>query len=220
MTDMTVLTANVYDVDGRRMAARVELSADERAYSGKLPVFCEAGLGEALPGIYGESGESIDLPEVRACRECGVLSLGDSGGARRDGECVSPCSEQTARGAQPVLTLRPAAGEKAVMRGIYALAAHERPCFARESRAIWEAMFAAWHDAGLHAYLIECDGRAQAYALLGEPTGEGDAPRFAVMREFAALPGSGIEPGCALRAAFMAGICAQDVAVRGTVICA
>lgn len=220
MTDMTVLTANVYDVDGRRMAARVELSADDRAYSGKLPVFCEAGLGEALPGIYGESGESIDLPEVRACREYGVLSLGSCDSAQcGTAEKPQPCADNSCR-VQPALTLRPAAGEKAVMRGIYALAAHERPCFARESRAIWEAMFAAWHDAGLHAYLIECDGRAQAYALLGEPTGEGDAPRFAVMREFAALPGSGIEPGCALRAAFMAGICAQDVAVRGTVICA
>ena len=220
MTDITVLTANVYDADGRRMAARVELSADERAYSGKLPVFCEAGLGEALSGIYGKSGRSIDLPAVRACRECGVLSLDYPDNARHD-ECGrGDRPAQAERGAQSSLTLRPAAGEKAVMRGIYALASHERPCFARESRAIWDAMFAAWREAGLQAYLIECDGRAQAYALLGEPTGEGDAPRFAVMREFAALPGSGIEPCRALHAAFMAGICAHDVAVRGTVICA
>lgn len=213
---MTVLTANVYDGGGRRMAARVELSADERAYSGKLPVFCEAGLGDALTGIYGECTEA-GLPAVRACRECGVLSLSGAGDARRE---YSAHAAHVAGGAQPGLTLRPAAGDKAVMRGIYALAAHERPCFARESRAIWEAMFAAWRDAGLHAYMIERDGRAQAYALLGQPTGEGDAPRFAVMREFAALPGSGIEPDSALQAAFMAGICAQDVAVRGTVICA
>lgn len=182
-------TALVYAPDGRRVRARVSVCCEARPCALEEPVFCEAALGGALTGIY-SGGPSAPEACARLFRAEGVWRL---------------------RGDAPAgLAVRAFAGERAVVRGIYALAGQRRPCFVRESRAIWDGLIELWRARGLSLQLI-CEGeRAVAYALLGGPAEDG---RYGQLHEFAALPGSGVALDGALALLHAAGACPREVRI-------
>lgn len=196
---MDGFTALIYARGGQRVRADISICADARPCAGVEPVFCEAALADALARIYPGMpvGIPAGMPGVRArlFRTEGIWrSLG------------APC---------PELCVRPCEGERAVVRGIYALAGQQRPCFARETRAIWNELMAAWHERGLRVQLFCRGERTLAYAVLGAPEEDG---RYRRLHEFAALPGSGVALETALEAAHASGVCPPEVTICGSAL--
>lgn len=189
------LTALIYAQDGQRVRARVSICPDVWPCAGEEPVFCEAELSGALARIYPGGRADVAATRARLYRAEGLW--------RAHGT------------ASVALEPRPGEGDRAVVRGIYALAGQQRPCFARESRAIWNELMAVWRERGLGVWLF-CQGeRALAYAVLGAPDADG---RYARLHEFAALPGSGVALSAALEAAHAVGICPPEVRICGSAL--
>ena len=187
-----VINAMIYARDGRRIPARVEICGGTRTDAGAEFVFCEATMASALGEVYTGCARQ---PE-RAAHLYGT-------------DEVRPCGTDAAG-----LGIKPA-DSPALIRGIYALACQTRPSFARETRAIWQGLMARWTAAGLEAYFIMRGERAQGYMLLGGRDGQGE---FTELREFAALPDSGVTLAAALSAARAAGLCGDEVAVHGSIM--
>lgn len=187
-----VINAMIYACDGRRIPARVEICGGTRTDAGAEFVFCEATMASALGEVYTGCARQPELAAhlygTDEVRLCGTDAAG--------------------------LGIKPA-DSPALIRGIYALACQTRPSFARETRAIWQGLMARWTAAGLEAYFIMRGERAQGYMLLGEHDGQGE---FTELREFAALPDSGVTLDAALSAARAAGLCGDEVAVHGSIM--
>lgn len=186
------MNAMIYSREGRRVSARVELCGDVRVETGGALVFCEATLADALSDIYAVCAHApvcaAQLYPARMSLVCGA----DAAGLK------------LAKADSPAL-----------IRGIYALACQSRPCFARETRAIWQSLMARWQAEGLNAYFIMRGERAQGYILMGAQGADG---LYNEVREFAAMPDSGVSLDAALSAARAAGMCGAAVEVRGSMM--
>lgn len=192
------IAALIYDAEGRRTPARIAVCELPEAPSNTGMVFCESAIAGELAAIYGNMAT-----EPRAAAQLHS----------------APDTWRSSGAAPSALKVRPLGDmERAIVRGIYSLACQAQPCFAREGRAIWEALMGAWRAAGLHIYLFERDGRPRAYALLGEPLGNAPQPCCQSLYEFAALPDSGVALNNALAAAHSMNICTAEVSIRGSAL--
>lgn len=185
-----MINAYVYDNNGRRVPAQVQLCGDENASMNTDFVFYEAHLGNALENIYRDSA-----PEAT----CKAQLL----------RCICRVS---AKGASSGLSIA-RAESKATVRGIYALACQAMPCFVRGTRAVWTDLMDEWSKCGMCAYFIMRGERAQGYVLLGDQNESGE---YRAVYEFAKMPGSNISLSDALNAARAAGLCGDEALVKGS----
>lgn len=187
-----MINAYVYANDGRRVPAQLQLCGDRDVSMNTDFVFCEAALGNALEHIYREGApEPARRAQLFGC-SCTLNAEGVTG----DMSIVR-------------------AESKATVRGIYALACRAMPCFARSTRAVWNDLMDEWRKNGMCAYFIMHGERAQGYVLLGD---QDEAGTYNAVYEFAKLPCSSISISNALNAVHRAGLCGDNVIVKGSVI--